>query len=134
MMRLLCFSGKILFFIAVLFFLKHLSTPTVSSLRVFHLWLFELCLFLSLNTLLTLHFSHLWVAAAGLAALASDLPWGHDHFLCALLPFLLLRAVLIPLAALCQTACYLPAARNDFYNENYDLMNIIFLFFPPRHL
>lgn len=31
-------------------------------------------------------------------------PWGHDHFLCTPLPFLLLTVALIPLAALCLPA------------------------------
>lgn len=69
-----------------------------------------LSLSFALNALLTLHFSCFpqhCVAAAGLAALASDLPpWGHNHFLCAPLPFLLLTVALIPLAALgLSSAC-----------------------------
>lgn len=74
------------------------------------------CLSVSLNALLTLHFpcfTQCWVPADGLAALASDLPpWGHGHFLCAPLPFLLLTEALIPLAALCLPACPLPTMGN----------------------
>ena len=99
---------RICVFTLVFSFLNSFLLSTCWPLRVFLLWLFVLCLSLSLNALLTWHFpcfSQYWVAAAGLAGLASDLPpWGCNHFLCAPLPFLLLTMALIPLAALCLLA------------------------------
>lgn len=94
------------------------------------------CLSVSLNALLTLHFpcfTQCWVPADGLAALASGLPpWGHGHFLCTPLPFLLLTEALIPLAALCLPACRLPTMGNITLKSK--LLPDEHLFFPSLFL